>query len=104
MDITAKSRPCRMPILWIGEIWATSAGPKEMKAPEVNPKNPANSMSPTLLEAGIQRDRMRIAVRKATMTKMLYRPNLSESIPGMIRPNKLENKGVSIYHILVNPL
>jgi hypothetical protein len=96
-DITAKSRPCRMPILWIGEIWAISAGPKEIKAPEANPKNPAKSMSPILLEAGIQRARIRIAVRNATTTKMLYRPNLSESIPGMIRPNKLENEGVSIH-------
>ena len=99
-DITAKSRPCRMPILWIGEIWATSAGPKEMKAPEANPKNPAKRISATLLDAGIHKAKTRIAVRNETKTKTLYRPSLSERIPGTIRPNKLGNKDVSI-HLVV---
>jgi hypothetical protein len=31
-------------------------------------------------------------VRNETTTKMLNRPSLSERIPGMIRPNKLEKR------------
>lgn len=103
-DIMAKSRPCRIPILRMGEIWAISAGPREIKAPDENPKNPAKSMSAALLDAGIQRARTRIAVKNETTTKVLYRPSLSDSMPGMIRPNKLENRCVSIHLILMSPL
>lgn len=93
IDIRPNSKPCRMPSFWMGEIWAISTGPKEMKAPEENPKSAANVMIAALLDAGIHRARTRIEVRNATRIKMLNLPNLSERTPGMIRPNKLENEG-----------
>lgn len=100
IDMVPKSRPWRIPIFWIGEIWAMRAGPKEMKAPEENPKSAAKVINAALPDAGIHRARMRIEVINDTTTKMLNRPNLSERMPGIIRPNKLDNNRIRTHSTL----
>jgi hypothetical protein len=90
MEETAKNSPVRIPMSWIGDICATSAGPKEAYAPEKKPKRTAKTITAALLAAGIQSARMRTPVPVLTNTKTLNRPILSAIRPAESRPKRLQ--------------
>lgn len=86
-----KTVPVRMPISWIGDTCAHSAGVRPIPAPEAIPKSAAKTMRAALPVAGSHIARMRMVV-KALMTIMtLKRPTLSAIALGTVRPIILGN-------------
>ena len=78
--------PERMPISWMGETCAQSAGVRPIPAPEPMPKSAAKTIMAALLVAGSHIARMRIVVKLAMTIMTLNRPTLSAIALGTVRP------------------
>lgn len=89
MDAIKNMIPVLKPISRSGEICATSGPISDTYAPLQKPNSAANAMMPPVLELGIQSARTHMPVRAQTVTKMLYRPILSPTIPENNRPKRL---------------
>ena len=86
MDEIAKMVPVRTPMSLIGETCAHSAGVRPIPAPDPMPKRAAKSMIGTFPDAGSQRAKIKIVVKKLMTIMTLNLPTLSAMMFGTVRP------------------